>query len=269
MNIIEFKKSNLFEKYDCWIDSMIIENYAFPAFYDDDGNMLSDDIFYKDDYEKAREEILDISFQIYDKIAYGRLFESHSNDLHNCKDVDYVSIVADMIRGYDHNDYVLLGTVYYLFVYDYPNYKPVLGNRYIVKRSYNELFTRVFVRISYIDEWLHLYSSLLGITYKLELPKALQTETVLTCLMRLREMEILDDNYKFTPRAKAGAWRYLIAKKLNWKGCSYAVLEKHFGVSNLRDSRSFDAFENRKSKQAASSSEIQLYNSINNCFRQS
>ena len=52
----------------------------------------------------------------------------------------------------------------------------ILGNKKIFMRIYNELFTRVYVYINCIKEWLDLYSSLKNITSLLALPPNMQEE---------------------------------------------------------------------------------------------
>ena len=249
MNKTEFQNSNLFEKYEGWINSMIANDYYSPELYDDDGDLISEASFDEDSFEKAKDEILDISISIYEEIARGRIFTNHPVDLSGNK-VDHASIFADLLHQYDYWDAVLLGTVYHLFVYDYPNYKPIL-NKWFVMRIYNELFTRVSVYINCIKEWLDLYSALSNITSVLALPPCLREERVLRCLQKLKEHGFLDGNYKLTLLARRGAWHHLIAQGLNIKGCSYSELEKHFNIKNMRDSRGLDNFLNRKSKNEA------------------
>jgi hypothetical protein len=261
-----FKNSNLFEKYDRWIDSMIANDYYHSEIYDDDGNLISEASFDDDSFEKAKDEILDISISIYEEIAHGRIFTNHPVDLSGNK-IDHASIFSDLLHHYDYWDAVLLSAVYYLFIYDYPNYPPICGNRRLFMRIYNELFTRVSVYINCIKEWLDLYSSLRNITSVLALPPCLRDERVLKCLQKLKEHGFLDDNYKLTLLvARRGAWHHLIAQKLNYKGCSYSELEKHFNIANMRDSRGLDSFLNRKRKSEAKESDIEIYNTINNCF---
>ena len=264
MDKTEFQNSNLFEKYEDWIGCMIADDYYSPELYDD-GNLISEASFDDDSFEKAKDDILDISISIYEEIAHGRIFTNHPVDL-NGNRVDHASIFSDLLHQYDYWDAVLLGTVYYLFVYDYPNYKSIMGNKRLVMRRYNELFTRVSVYINCIKEWLDLYSSLRNITSVLDLPPCLREESVLKCLNRLKENGYLDDNYKLTHLARRGAWHHLIAKRLNYKGCSYPVLEKHFEKRNLRDRRDLDRFENKLSQKEVEESDEEIYNTINNCF---
>ena len=77
----EFQNSNLFEKYDGWINSMIADSYYSPELYDDDGNLISEASFDEDSFEKAKDEILDISISIYEEIARDRIFTNHPVDL--------------------------------------------------------------------------------------------------------------------------------------------------------------------------------------------
>lgn len=265
MEKTEFKKSNLFEKYEDWIGCMIADDYYSPELYDDDGNLISEASFDEDSFEKAIDEILDISISIYEEIAHGRIFTDHPVDLSGNK-VDHASIFTDLLHQYDYWDAVLLSAVYYLFIYDYPNYPPICGNKRVFMRSYNELFTRVSVYINCIKEWLDLYSSFRNITSVLALPPCLREESVLTCLQKLKEHGFLDDNYKLTLLARRGAWHHLIAKGLHYKGCSYSELEKHFNLTNMRDSRGLDSFLNRRRKNEAKESDIEIYNTINICF---
>lgn len=264
MDKTEFQNSNLFEKYEGWINSMIANDYYCSELYDDDGNLISEASFDDDSFEKAKDEILDISISIYEEIAHGRIFTNHPVGLSGNK-VDHASIFTDLLHQYDYWDAVLLGTVYHLFVYDYPNYKPIL-NKWFVMRVYNELFTRVSVYINCIKEWLDLYSSLSNITSVLALPSYLREERVLRCLQKLKEHGFLDGNYKLTLLARRGAWYQLIAQELYRKGCKRVELEKHFGVKNMRESRDLERFKNRLSKNEVEESDIKKYNTIKNCF---
>ena len=264
MDKTEFQNSNLFEKYEGWINSMIANDYYCSELYDDDGNLISEASFDEDSFEKAKDEILDISISIYEEIAHGRIFTNHPVDLSGNKD-DHASIFTDLLHQYDYWDAVLLGTVYHLFVYDYPNYKPIL-NKWFVMRVYNELFTRVSVYINCIKEWLDLYSSLKNITSVLALPPYLREERVLKCLDKLKEHGYLDGNYKLTLLARRGVWYQLIAQELYRKGCKRVELEKHFGVKNMRESRDLERFKNRLSKNEVEESDIKKYNTIKNCF---
>jgi len=265
MNKIDFQNSNLFEKYDGWIDSMIANDYYCPELYDEDGNIISEASFDDDSFMNAKDEILDISISIYVKIAYGDIFTNNPVDLSG-KRVDHASIFSDMLQRHDYSDAVLLGTVYYLFVYDYPNYKPIFGNKRLFMRFYNELFTKVSVYSNCIKEWLDLYSSLRDITSVLALPPCMREEKVLKCLNRLKEYGFLDDSYQFTSRARKGAWWQQIALGLFRKGCKWGELEKHFGKSNMRDHRELESFENRMSKKEAEDRDVKIYNTIENCF---
>ena len=260
-----FQNSNLFEKYNGWIDSMIANDYYSPELYDDDGNLISEASFDEESFDKAKDEILDISISIYGKIAHGRIFTNHPVDLSGNK-VDHASIFTDLLHQYDYWDAVLLGTVYYLFVYDYPNYKPILRNKILFMRIYNELFTRVYVYINCIKEWLDLYSSLRNITSVLALPPCLREKRVLKCLNKLKENEFLDDNYKLTLLAQRGARYQLIAQELYRKGCQIGELEKHFEKKNLRDRRDLERFEIRLSKNEVPEREEDIYNTIKKCF---
>ena len=264
MDKTEFQNSNLFEKYDGWIGSMIADDYYSPELYDDDGNLISEASFDEDSFEKAKDEILDISFNIYEEIAHGRIFANHPVDLSGNK-VDHASIITDLLHHYDYWDVVLLGTVYYLFVYDYPNYESIL-NKWFIMRTYNELFTRVSVYINCIKEWLDLYSSLKNITSVLALPPNMQEGRVLKCLQKLKEHGFIDDSYKLTIRGKKGAWYQLIAQELYRKGCKRTELEKHFEVSNMREKRDLERFEIKKSKNEAEERDVETYYSIKNCF---
>ena len=264
MDKTEFQNSNLFEKYEDWIGCMIADDYYSPELYDD-GNLISEASFDDDSFEKAKDDILDISISIYEEIAHGRIFTNHPVDL-NGNRVDHASIFFFFFHQYDYLDAVLLGTVYYLFVYDYPNYPPICGNKTLVMRNYNELFTRVSVYINCINEWLDLYSSLRNITSVLALPPCMREERVLKYLSKLKEHGYLDDNYKLTPISIRESWRHLIAQRLNSKGCSYSELEEHFNIANMRDRRSLDRFLNRRRKNEAKESDIEIYNTINNCF---
>jgi hypothetical protein len=265
MDKTEFQNSNLYEKYDRWISSMIVDDYYRSELYDDDGNLISEASFDEESFEKTKDEILNISIRVYEEIAQGRIFTNHPVDLSGNK-VDHASIFTNLLHHYDYWDAVLLGTVYYLFVYDYPNYKSILGNKRFFMRIYNELFTRVSVYINCIKEWLDLYSSLINITSVLALPPCLREERVLKCLSKLKEHGFLDDNYKLTLLARREAWHHLIAQRLNSKGCSYSELEKHFNIANMRDNRGLDSFLNRKRRSEAKESDIEIYNTINNCF---
>lgn len=265
MDRTEFQNSNLFEKYDGWINCLIAEDYYCPERYDDDGNLISEASFDEDSFEKATNEILDISINIYEEIAYGRIFKNHPVDLSGNK-VDHASILTDLLQQYDYWDAALLGTVYYLFVYDYPNYQPICGNKTLFMRSYNELFTRVSVYIGCIKEWLDLYSSLKNITSVLALPPHLREKKVLKCLNKLKEHGLLDDNYKLTPLTKRESWRHLIANELYCMGCSYTELQKHFNIKNLREKRSWESFKVRKINNEAKKGDIKTYNTIKNCF---
>lgn len=265
MDKTEFQNSNLFEKYDGWINCMIANDYYRHELYDDDGNLISEASFDEESFDKAKDEILDISISIYEEIAHGRIFTNHSVDLSG-NTVDNASIFADLLQHYNYWDAVLLGTVYYLFVYDYPNYKFNFGNKRLVMRSYDELFTRVSVYINCIREWLDLYSSLRNITSVLALPLCLQEESVLKCLNKLKENGYLDDNYKLTRRGRKGAWCQLIAQELYYKGCKKVELEKHFEVSNMREKRDLERFENRLSENKAEERDVEIYNTIKNCF---
>lgn len=261
----EFQNSNLFEKYDGWINSMIADYYYSPDLYDVNGNLISEASFDEDSFDKAKDEILDISISIYEEIAHGRIFTNHPVYLSDNK-VDHASIFSDLLHHYDYWDAVLLGTVYYLLVYDYLNYQPILGNKRLFMRIYNELFTRVSVYIKCIKEWLDLYSSLRNITSVLALPPNMREEKVLKCLNKLKEYGYIDENYKLTVRGKKGAWCQLIAQELYYKGCKIVELEKHFGVSNLRDKRDLERFLNRKRKKEANESDVEIYNTIKKCF---
>ena len=265
MNKTEFQNSNIFEKYDGWISSMIANDYYSPEFYDDDGNLISEASFDEDSFEKAKDEILDISISIYEEIGHGRIFTNHPVSLSDNK-VDHASILTDLLQQYDYWDAVLLGTVYYLLVNDYPNYQPILMNKTSSMRIYNELFTRVSVYIGCIKEWLDLYSSLRSITSVLALPPCLREENVLKCLNKLKKHGYLDDNYKLTPLARKGAWYQLIAQELYCKGCKRVELEKHFEIGNMREKRDLDRFENRKSKNEANERDVETYHSIKKCF---
>ena len=265
MDKTEFQNSNLFEKYDDWISSMIVNDYYSHEFYDDDGNLISEANFDEDSFEKAKDEILDISIGVYEEIAHSRIFTNHPVDLSG-NEVDHASIFADLLQQYEYLDAVLLGTVYYLFIYDYPNYQPIMGNKRLVMRSYNELFTHVSVHINCIKEWLDLYSSLRNITSVLALPLCLQEESVLKCLQNLKEYGFIDENYKLTLCGKKGAWYQLIAQELYCKGCKRVELEKHFGVSNMREKRDLERFENRLSENKAEERDVEIYNTIKNCF---
>lgn len=268
MNKTEFQNSNLFEKYDRWIDSMIADDYYSPELYDEDRNIISEASFDDDSFMKAREEILDISISIYEKIAYGDIFTNHPVDLSRGKIVNHASIFSDMLQQHDYSDAVLLGTIYYLFVYDYPNYKPIVGNKRLFMRIYCELFTKVSVYSNCIKEWLDLYSSLRVITSVLDLPPCMREEKVLKCLNKLKSCGFLDDSYKFTSSARKGAWWQLIAHELYIKAgnCKWVELQEHFGKSNMRDHRELESFENRKSKKEAKDWEVERYNTIKNCF---
>ena len=137
MDKTEFQNSNFFEKYDVWINSMIADDYYSPEFYDDDGNLISEPSFDEDSFEKSKEEILDISINIYEEIAHGRIFHNHPVGLSDNK-VNHASIFTDLLQHYDYWDFVLLGTVYYLFVYDYPNYHSIFGNKTLyIKYGWN------------------------------------------------------------------------------------------------------------------------------------
>lgn len=265
MDKTEFQNSNLFEKFDGWIGCMIADVYYSPKLYDDDGNLISEASFDEDSFEKAKDEILDISISIYEEIAHGRIFTNHPVDLSGNK-VDHTSIFTDLLQQYEYWDAVLLGTVYYLFVYDYPNYKPILGNKTLFMRIYNELFTRVSVYINCIKEWLDLYSSLRNITSVLALPPCLREDRVLKCLNKLKEYGFIDESYKFTIRGKKGAWYQLIAQELYRRGCKRVELEKHFEVSNMREKRDLERFEIRISKNEVEDSDIEIYNTIKKCF---
>ena len=265
MDKTEFQNSNLFEKYDGWISSMIANDYYSSELYDDDGNLIAEASFDEDSFEKAKNEILDISISIYEEIAHGRIFTNHPGDLSGNK-VDHASIFSDLLHHYDYWDAILLGTVYYLFVYDYPTYHPICGNKRLSMRIYNELFTRVSVYINCIKEWLDLYSSLKNITSVLALPPNMREETVLKCLQKLKEHGFIDDSYKLTVLGKKGAWYQLIAQELYFMGCKIVELEKHFEVSNMRDKRDLDRFLNRKSKKEAKESDLEIYKTIKKCF---
>ncbi len=261
----EFQNSNLFEKYDGWINSMIADDYYSPNLYDDDGNLISEESFDEDSFDKAKDEILDISISIYEEIAYGRIFTNHPVDLIGNK-VDHASIFTNLLHHYDYWDAVLLGSVYYLFVYDYPNYHTICGNKTLKMTIYNELFTRVSVYINCIKDWLDLYSSLRNITSVLALPPNMREEKVLNSLNKLKEYGFIDEKYKLTVLGKKGAWCQLIAQGLYNKGCKRVELEKHFKVSNMRDRRDLDRFLDRKSKNEAEESDVEKYNTIKKCF---
>ena len=265
MNKTEFQNSNLFEKYDVWIDSMLANDYYRAELYDDDGNLISEASFDDDSFINAKDEILDISIGIYEKIAYGGIFTNHQVDLSSGTVVDHASIFSDMLQRHDYSDAVLLGTIYYLLVYDYPNYKPILGNQKLFMKIYNELFTKVSVYSNCIKEWLNLYSSLKDITSVLVLPPCMREEKVLKCLNKLKKYHFLDDSYQFTSRARKGAWWQLIAREL-FKYCKSVELQKHFGKSNMRERRELDRFEIKKSKNEAEYWELDIYNTIKKCF---
>lgn len=265
MDKTEFQNSNLYEKYDRWISSMIVDDYYRSELYDDDGNLISEASFDEESFEKTKDEILNISIRVYEEIAQGRIFTNHPVDLSGNK-VDHASIFTNLLHHYDYWDAVLLGTVYYLFVYDYPNYKSILGNKRFFMRIYNELFTRVSVYINCIKEWLDLYSSLRNITSVLALPPCLREESVLKCLNKLKEHGYLDENYKLTLLAQRGALYQFIAQELYRKGCKIRELEKHFEKSNLRDRRDLDRFEIRLSENKVEKSDIEKYNTIKKCF---
>lgn len=243
---------------------MIADSYYSSELYDDDGNLISEAIFDEESFEKAKDEILDISISIYEEIAHGRIFTNHPVDLNGNK-IDHASIFTDLLQQYDYWDAVLLSAVYYIFVYDYPNYKPIMNKRFVMK-VYNELFTRVSVYINCIKEWLDLYSSLINITSVLALPPNMREESVLKCLNKLKEHGFIDESYKLTPLARRGAWRQLIAQELYCKGCKRVELENHFEKSNMRESRDLERFEIRLSKKEAKERDVVIYNTIKKCF---
>jgi hypothetical protein len=180
---------------------------------------------------------------------------------------DVKSVIPYDLSGItDYSDTALLGTVYYLFVYDYPNYKKILGNKKLFMRIYNELFTKVSVYINCINEWLNLYSSLRDITSVLALPPCMREKDVLSCLKKLRKYGILDDSYQVTARARKGSFRQLIGQHLYIKGCKWHILEEHFNESNLRVHSDLDRFKNRMSKNEAQDWEVEIYKLIEECF---
>ena len=73
MDKTEFQNSNLYEKYDRWISSMIVDDYYRSELYDDDGNLISEASFDEESFEKAKDEILNISIRVYEEIAQGRV----------------------------------------------------------------------------------------------------------------------------------------------------------------------------------------------------
>lgn len=266
MNKTEFQNSNLFEIYDVWINNMIADDYYSPELYDDDGNIISEASFDEDSFMNAKDEILDISISIYEEIAYGDIFKNHPVDLSSGKIIDHASIISDMLQQHDYSDAALLGTIYFLFVYDYPNYEKFLGNKKLFMRIYNELFTKVSVYINCINEWLNLYSSLRDITSVLALPPCMREKDVLSCLNKLRKYGILDDSYQVTARARKGSFRQLIGQHLYIKGCKWHILEEHFNESNLRVHSDLDRFKNRMSKNEAQDWEVEIYKLIEECF---
>lgn len=265
-----FKSSNLFKKYDSWISSLIATDYYSPATFDDEGNLLSEDSFNDDGYQHERERILEVSHYIYREIAHCHVFHSYPAGSIAYGEDDPVSVVLTLLdEQKDCSHVALLGTIYFLLVYDYPNYSAILGNRRIKMRAYNELFTQLFTKISCIQDWLDLYASLRDSISVLDLPPSMQTPKALEYLRNLQKDGILDDNYNLIPPANRDAFRKLIAEKLSMKaGCPYHELEEHFKVKNLRDRRGLDALENRikdPNRKKNSNEEI-IYNTICHCF---
>lgn len=268
MNIIEFKKSNLFEKYENWISSIIANDYYYPGCYNEDGDEIGEPSFDDEAFEKEEEEILDSSLRVYEEIAHGRIRQSKEPD-RIVSDEECSTILLNLLHNYGntHNYTVLLGTIYFLFVYDYPNYKVSCLHRTIMMRFYRELFTHVAVNINAISEWLDLYASLRGLTSVLALPEELQNETAQKYFRRLKDAEFLDDNYKFAHRVKSAAWKHLIARELKLKiQCTWDVLQDHFNVSNLRDDRTLQTFLNKRTSER-NERDQDIYDRINDCFR--
>ncbi len=230
--------------------------------------MLSEDIFYEKEYEDEKAKILNAAYSTYNNIVDGRIFLDHPIDLSTCKPVNHASIVCDMIDNFEScNEAAVLGTIYYMLVYDYPNYAPIFRNKTLKMRAYNELFTRIFVNINCIQEWLNLYASLRNITSVLELPPGLRTGAALVYLRKLQEKGLLDESYRFNPIVKKCAFKFLIAHDLYLRvGCTYSDLENHFKETNFRDSRPLDAFKNKMSEHTADQREVELYNTIEDIF---
>ena len=262
MEINKFKESKIFEMYDNWIQQLLSSELPIIS-YDEDGNTLDYEPYFRE-IAAAIEGILSFSSQIYDKIGNCRIFHDYPYGS------DHASIVRDMVCCKDYSEEAVLGSVYFMLVYDYPTYPRILGNKHITMRAYNDLFTRIFVSLhsNSIELWLNLYASLRHITSFLELPPRLRTDAAKTYLGKLQAKGLLDNSYKFTPSVRGGAFRHLIAANLRLRtGCKYEDLESHFKLKNLRDKRPLEDFKNRMSeKKEEDSWKIKLYKTIQDIF---
>lgn len=265
MDINKFKQSNIFEKYESWIRGLIGNDYYSPESYDEDGNLISDEYFDEEGYDKEEAWILATSHQIYEEIRHDSIRKKYGT-------FDKVRIADDILSKYKSDISTgVIGTVYFMWVYDFPSYPRLLGGSWLFKRFYNELFTHLFAELdisnSPISIWLDLYASLRSITSVLGLPQCLQSPQAQTYLRDLQREGFLDDNFKFTGPAQKQVWERRIAYWLNIKlGCTYSDLEEHFNVKNLRDDRPWDSFLNSLSNNTVKPEEEDIHTTIEDIF---
>lgn len=271
MDINNFKSSNIFKLYDSWVGSLIAGDYYSPDTFDDEGNLVTEDDFMEDEFKEAKDRILEVSHYIYREMADCHVFQNYPAGSLAYGETDSASVVICLLNK--HNDYnlvVLLGTIYFMLVYDYPTYSTILGNSRIKMRAYNKLFTHVFVKINSIQDWLDLYASLRGTICVLELPPSLQTPKALEYLRKLQDARFLDINFGLSSHVMGRGWARLIAHNLNiYANCVYRDLEAHFKISNLRDNRTLDEITNRINNPQTTpkiQKEKKIYNAIEACF---
>ena len=234
INIIIFEKSAICAKYKMWMSETFATDFCYPPTYTEDGDLLSDWEFDEDGYNSFCESTLFVAETLYEKLGFGKGNIDHmifsDSEKRN-------TLLAETGISSVYNELATYGTMFFFVVADYPNYKTIMGNRWIRLRRYLEVFTYWFYEIEQACEWLNLYSLLSKDIFVLELPAELKTEKAMKYLRKLQDAGFLDNKYKFGDRSFrrncSTAYRYFIAYNLYTKlQCNWDVLEKHFEIQN-------------------------------------
>ncbi len=175
----EFEKSEIYKLLDEWVEQHVIQDYAEPGRYIDEGETWVEDKFDEEGFKTAKQSCYDEAWRLYKQFK-------ESGDVNISK-----------YLGTPNSDCVTISAIMFaIIIEDYPNIKPILGNPHLAFRSHVDSLTRLFMECTCLDEWLKLYAQFYPFAFRNRLPKLFQGERAMEVLNAFRKAGYLDFEYK-------------------------------------------------------------------------
>lgn len=214
----DFEKELFYSNYEAWLTSYLAPYFYHPTWFDDDGNIISDDYMDEEGLVQEKKEVFETAQRACNDylLIPQKMFDQDVYHVSGCS----VNELFDRTAVWC--------TAYILAKMEIDKSHTSFKNIQI--RNIEDFITKIAIRNHTLNDWLSFRSLCMHFELKSKLPDKLSTPEAMIWWNRLKEAGFVNDEYQIVWKDKMTNYQvYLISRLFaNKICCPESVFHKHF-----------------------------------------